>query len=168
MPEVWQEDPPMLQGQSLSTAANVGAHIYVLSGPQEGIINLQHFDVKSSAWNYLSPLLITQKGRRQGTVAFMLALNESLYAVGGPNTVCAQYNIITDSWKLLSQALRCHSFGSAACHADTIYVFGGGSSYNRNVEEYDVVNDEWKESEIKLPLGLWFHSTAPMSYPFRG
>ena len=91
-----------------------------------------------------------------------------LYLVGGHANICAcaHYTTTTDTWTLLKPPAMSHCQGSAVVSEETIYVCGGGyyDGPNADIEEYNIIEDKWTISSLKLPKPLNFFTAAKVSF----
>jgi hypothetical protein len=157
----WHTDPSMLEEQQRPIACSMSSNIYVVYNTYNGDptpVSLQHYRVGSGGWSYKANL---PDGLQQTNGASVLAVNDLLYLVGGAHRICGQYHTTTDTWTLLaSPSLANHQFGSAVSYKGKIYLCGGVYSFTDIAEEYNIKDNKWEESALKLPIKLAQHTAA--------
>jgi N-acetylneuraminic acid mutarotase len=82
----------------------------------------------------------------------MVAFQNQLFVLGGKAKVCVKYKPESDTWTILQGPALLHHYGAAVVLKGKIMILGGSNS--DKVEEYDVKKDEWKLSDMKLPIGM--------------
>ena len=163
----WHEDPKMLEKQILPTATTMGNHIYVLFNKWNGSTGktpapLQQYTKSSAMWQYKSSL--PEDAPKPRTASFICFKN-CLYLVGGTDRICACYTTNTDTWTLLNRPSKNHWGGSAVVLRETIYICGGNNNPpHADVEEYNIAEDKWTTSSLKLPKPLNLFTAAFVSF----
>ena len=103
----------------------------------------------------------------QGTHnASLVSFECYLFLVGGSAQICVRYAPITDSWTLFKQPSLGHWGGSAFVSGGKIYVCGGDNDYcpHDAVSEYDIEENNWSISKMKMPKPLNFFKAAMVQF----
>jgi len=71
---------------------------------------------------------------------------------------CEKYDIATNAWEAMPNAIKDRSNHTAVVHNKIIYVAGGVhiSSQSDNIEMYYISENKWVELKVKKPLGVDF------------
>ena len=161
----WHTGPAMLQRQSRPITCSTGSHIYVVFNTYQNEtcdpITLQHHACGSTQWTFKSslPAAVTSTSG-----AAYVAVERSVFVVGGYDKVSLQYTIDTDSWTILTSPLIGHGLRPVVFHHDKLYLIGGinSSTYVTDIEEYDIKQNKWRIGTVKLPVGLRLYAVAMM------
>ena len=90
--------------------------------------------------------------------AFGVATEGKIFLAGGIHEfgwskTCEVHNISTNEWQFIRSLNAVHSYGSMVCLKGTLYVLGGGSADDLNVECYDPSEDKWmKKTTIPVKM----------------
>ena len=162
----WHEDPKMLEKQCFPIAATMGNHLYVVYNNDENGTKtpapLQHYTKGIATWQYKQSLPMDAPGTN---AASLVCVEKSLYLVGGYIQICACYTMTTDTWTLLTRPSIDNYYRSAVTSKGKIYLCGGGWRTSiADIEEYDITEDKWITSKLKLPIPLNFITAKMVSF----
>ena len=159
----WSACKDMLDKMRHPIVCAVGQIIYVLmnTSPVNKIfrkstgITLQCYNVSSEQWSYGPDLPDSFKETWGASIA---SLNHRFYVVGGWQRLCLCYDTIQKSWTTLQGPSQMHHYGSSVfCGHKLILCSGIDSCVKQDsIESFDVKREEWKVSQCKLPVPMWF------------
>jgi hypothetical protein len=163
----WLTDPPMLHALRWPAAAAAGNDIYVLYNTDYNKtispIPLQRYSTAAGEWSFGSAL--PQSVRNTGGASLCAVGDGDLYALGGPASLCLHYKVQSDTWTILAQpSLEDHCYAAVLPHNGKIYLCGG--AYNgctADIEEYDIDQNQWQVSPLKLPASICHHTAAMLT-----
>jgi hypothetical protein len=119
-------------------------------------IPLHSYDATTDKWNVLAqlPSAVTNTNG-----ASAVAIQNQLYVVGGQAKLCLTYKPVSDTWIILQSPSLGHNYGAAVIFKGKIMILGGSSD---QIEEYDLLKDEWQISHIKLPCSMNYHHAVTL------
>ena len=156
----WHKDPDMIFTTRWLSATCDDVSIYVIENKHGR--RFQSFTIKKNTWELLKCEL--PEGLPYHLGVSLVNQGNSVYALGGDNTICCQYSKIANNWTVLKSNSSVHSFGSALFCGDKIYLCGGYAVSSDEIEVYDLGTEGWSTSDVKLPQKLCWFTIAKVSF----
>ena len=167
---VWCKHPAMIQGMFWPLALALNDCVYVLFNDHcynkvsqwRTVRSLQMYNLASQRWTMRQPLP-DHIGRTNG--AQVVVVDDGMLVVGGYDMICVRYTPLSDTWTGLTRSLHNRAGAALVLHERHVLVTGGEEwnekemEWQRSdlVEEYDVDQDTWHHSDIKMPMRLSHH-----------
>lgn len=84
-----------------------------------------------------------------------VALNNSIYVVGGNNPTCLRYDPSSDSWTKLTPPRRSHAETQAVVwHGCILLATSGAALSTVGCEQYSPANDTWSDWTASLDVSV--------------
>ena len=161
----WKALPRLVQKTTSPLVATNGDCLYIIMNNSNPMLamSMQCYDLQSETWQLRK--LPEELQITKGACAVMLG--GELFVLGGTERVCMRYRRCHDVWVSCARPLRVHRYGAVVAVGDAgsigagqIILCGGWDDTGkcqRTVEVYDVDNDKWALSDVRLPAELRSH-----------
>ena len=155
---VWSSSAPMIEPLYRPLVAVAANKVYIV--PRRYTISpgtmMQQYDNTTDRFSRAAQL---PQYVQDTFDACLVAADEKLYLLGGVQRLAVQYSPAADQWtQLLSQPPARYDYCGCCgvVHDGKLFLCGGRTEGNdRNlVEKFDINNQQWKITDVKLPLAF--------------